>query len=99
MRRTSLCSCSRDGPTLPQILLVLDGVKMGARVLVNGIPLGNVSNQFVRYVFPLPPGTKPTGNTLEIAFDSSIALHGERKKEKKKEKKRKKKQKQRKEKD
>ena len=34
-------------------LLVLEGVKMGASVLLNGMPLGNATDQFVRYTFTL----------------------------------------------
>lgn len=41
-------------PTAP-LLLVFEGVKMGAHILFDGVELGVVTNQFVRYVFPLPP--------------------------------------------
>ena len=34
-------------------LLVFDGIKMGARILVNGLLVGIATNQFVRLVFPL----------------------------------------------
>ena len=34
-------------------ILVLEGVKMGATVSVNGIHLGNVTDQFLRYTFPI----------------------------------------------
>lgn len=37
-------------------LLVLDGVKMGAYVYVDGVRVGSVANQFVRSTFPLAPG-------------------------------------------
>eukprot|EP00035_Acanthoeca_spectabilis_P014610 m.281707 g.281707 ORF g.281707 m.281707 type:complete len:211 (-) comp16177_c0_seq1:2029-2661(-) len=40
-----------DGST---VLLVFDGVKMGATVRVNGQVVGVVRDQFLRYVFPLP---------------------------------------------
>lgn len=34
--------------------LVLEGVKMGASVAINGVHLGTVTNQFLRYEFDLP---------------------------------------------
>ena len=34
-------------------VLVLDGVKMGAHVAVNGVELGTVDDQFLRYRFPI----------------------------------------------
>ena len=62
-----------------QRVLVLDGVKMGARVTLNGVVLGVVTDQFLRYVFPVD-GTalKESGatNRLTVAFDSSIDVHG-----------------------
>lgn len=62
-------------------LLVFDGVKMGARVSVNGVEVGTVTNQFKRYIFPLDASVlrlKPPGasQTLEVAFDGSLSVHG-----------------------
>ena len=48
------------------LVLVFDGVKMGAQILLNNNILGNVTNQFLRYIFPLP-NVQDT-NTLEIKF-------------------------------
>jgi len=60
-------------------LLVFDGVKMGAHVLVNGVLVGQVANQFLRYVLPLPAavvGLRIAGNRLEVVFDDAIVLNG-----------------------
>lgn len=66
---------SPPGSTL---LLVFEGIKMGARVSFNGIALGNVTNQFVRYTFPLPPAAvvQGGGNLVEVTFDPSLSLYG-----------------------
>lgn len=53
-------------------LLVLEGVKMGARVSADGVALGNATNQFLRYIYPLPPNA----SSVEVAFDSSLPLAG-----------------------
>ena len=70
-------------------MLVFDGVKMGARVLVNGILLGTTTDQFLRYTFALNAsvlidhssntvGTAVTGatHTLELVFDPAISCNG-----------------------
>ena len=53
------------GATNDRVLLVLDGVRMGAMVFMNGKFLGNTTNAFRRYVFDLAVGTDifPAGNT------------------------------------
>ena len=59
--------------------LVLDGVKMGARVSLNGRRLGEVRDQFLRYTFALPAGLlrpPPAENAIEIAFDTRLATDG-----------------------
>lgn len=60
------------------ILLVFEGIKMGARISVNGHFLGTATNQFIRYIFPLNSTVdlKPTGNVLDVAFDPSLMLRG-----------------------
>lgn len=56
-----------------EIVLVLDGVKMGASIFVNGEYLGNVADQFLRYRFVLDVDTlKADSNVLLIKFDPSI---------------------------
>lgn len=36
------------------LLLVFDGVKMPARILLNGKLIGHTNDQFLRYIFPVP---------------------------------------------
>ena len=62
-------------------VLVFDGIKMGAHISVNGVQIGQVADQFRRYVFPLPPsvllhGAGASANTLEVAFDRNIDCGG-----------------------
>ena len=52
-------------------LLVLDGVKMAADVALNGVPLGAVQDQFLRYNFELGAVLVPGSNTLSITFGTS----------------------------
>ena len=56
------------GGTNDRVLLVLDGVRMGAMVFINGKFLGNTPNAFRRYVFDLGVGTDifPAGNTGRV---------------------------------
>jgi len=58
-------------------MLVFDGVKMGSRVLLDGVPVGNTTDQFLRYVFPVTLGAAPgTRHTLEVVFDPAIDCSG-----------------------
>ena len=56
------------------VLLVFDGIKMGATVRLNGVALGNATNQHRRYVFAaeLLPGS----NTVTVTWDPSITTEG-----------------------
>ena len=66
--------------------LVIEGLKMGARVELNGHELGIVKDQFLRYDFWIPtdalittsvsPIPKGTEHNLTIIFDPSIAVDG-----------------------
>ena len=53
-------------------LLVFDGVKMGSRIVLDGKEIGNTTDQFLRYVFPVThaigTGTAaaPTRHKLEV---------------------------------
>lgn len=60
------------------LLLVFEGIKMGARVTFNGVALGTATNQFVRYVFPLPTEAVVPGGTnrIDVIFDASLSLAG-----------------------
>ena len=59
-------------------VLVFDGVKMGATVKLNGVVLGTVTDQFLRYNFSVSELLRGTGggsaganNTLEVEFDGT----------------------------
>lgn len=60
------------------LLLVFEGIKMGARVALNGVPLGAVTNQFARAVFELPAAAVVAGggNRLDVVFDGTLPLAG-----------------------
>jgi hypothetical protein len=64
------------------MLLVLDGVKMGAKILLNGKELGEVNDQFLRYTFPLDAAELVSAadigaaHELTVAFDTSIDCGG-----------------------
>lgn len=73
------CSTTFDRPSggatgqLGQ-LLVFTGIKMGARVWLNGRLLGNASDQHRRYVFPVSDVLRRFDNQLTVSFDSSVDL-------------------------
>jgi len=46
--------------------VVFDGIKMGATISANGAKLGEATDQFVKYRFPI---TLKANNTLTVAFD------------------------------
>ena len=56
--------------------LVFDGIKMAARISVDGQVLDTVHNQFRRFVFPVV-GTSRS-HRLEVAFDPSLVMSGNR---------------------
>jgi len=56
----------------PARWLVLDSVKMGAFVWLNGVFLGAVHDQFLRYVFDVTAVLRPSGdNSLSLTFPPS----------------------------
>eukprot|EP00557_Chaetoceros_sp_GSL56_P012448 CAMPEP_0176484278 /NCGR_PEP_ID=MMETSP0200_2-20121128/4368_1 /TAXON_ID=947934 /ORGANISM="Chaetoceros sp., Strain GSL56" /LENGTH=1096 /DNA_ID=CAMNT_0017880739 /DNA_START=316 /DNA_END=3606 /DNA_ORIENTATION=- len=61
-----------------QHLLVIEGIKMGASVAINGFTIGNVTNQFLRRIFPLPQSilNLEHENFLAVSFDPEIDTHG-----------------------
>lgn len=63
-----------------RLQLVFDSIKMGAYIKLNGVDLGNTTNQFVRYVFDVDSSKhlKKDGgaNTLEVVFDPKIMTEG-----------------------
>ncbi len=49
------------------VLLVFDGVKMGANLTFNGSPLGTFGDQFVRYNFSILHLLSSSGiNTVQV---------------------------------
>ena len=58
--------------------LVFEGIKMGATVSVNGHHVGNATNQFLRYRFPLPTNVLRGDalNVLEVRFTRGMELDG-----------------------
>ena len=54
-------------------LLVLDGVRNGAMVSLNGEALGNATDQFLRYTYPVR--LKPSGNVLSLSFDAALKIN------------------------
>ena len=65
------------GATAEHHLLVFDGIRMGAMIALNGQPLGNASDQFLRYVFEVGALLKPAGaqNVLTVAFGADDKLN------------------------
>jgi hypothetical protein len=63
-----------SGSPSQSYLLVLDGIRMGAIVTLNGAPLGNATDQFLRYVFPLVSLSASGQNVLEITFGASLGI-------------------------
>ena len=58
------------------VRLVLDSVKMGATISVNGHALGNATNQFLRYTFEVAPLLVSGQNTASVRFDRFIDTGG-----------------------
>ena len=54
--------------------VVFDGIKMGARVVVNGELLGEATDQFLRYSWPLDPAAHrlTASNTLQVIFSAAV---------------------------
>jgi beta-galactosidase/beta-glucuronidase len=57
-------------------LLVFDGVKMGARIMLNGKQIATVNDQFMRYVFPMEKSVLQANNMLDVVFDPAIDCAG-----------------------
>ena len=58
------------------VRLVLNSVKMGASISLNGNFLGNATNQFLRYTYEIAALLVNGQNTLSIRFDRSIDTGG-----------------------
>lgn len=81
---TTFNTASHDLRGGDELLLVFDGIKMGANISLNGQKLGQAEDQFLRYSFPLVASNllrtgesaKEGANTLDISFDSSACIDG-----------------------
>jgi beta-mannosidase len=62
-----------------EALMVFDGIRMGAMISLNGHALGNASDQFLRYVFPVGKLLKPSGqqNELTVTFGAELGINCE----------------------
>jgi hypothetical protein len=58
--------------------LVVESIKMGASIHINGIHIGNITNQFLRYIFPISDSNLHFNSTnyMTITFDPQIDTHG-----------------------
>jgi hypothetical protein len=56
-------------------MLVFDGIRMGATIILNGHVLGNVTDQFLRYEYEVH-GLLKAENVLTVTFHSAIACGG-----------------------
>ena len=62
-----------------RLLLVLDSVKMGAMVSMNGVALGNTTDQFLRYEFDVTDAIRQQPNTLStlsLLFSPTVETAG-----------------------
>eukprot|EP00041_Stephanoeca_diplocostata_P032285 m.1031147 g.1031147 ORF g.1031147 m.1031147 type:complete len:1000 (-) comp24121_c0_seq1:1760-4759(-) len=62
-----------------ELFLIFDGVKMGARMAINGAAIGNSTDQFLRYKFPITEFLNSMDggdNTLTVVLDKSMDCGG-----------------------
>lgn len=55
------------------VLLVFDGVKMGASITLNGVAVGQALDQFLRYVFPVG-SILQANNELKVTFPKDYGI-------------------------
>jgi hypothetical protein len=62
------------------MLLVFDGIKMGATVAFNGHVLGNATNQHRRWVYSIKPSqlelVEGATQAVTVTFDATISTEG-----------------------
>ena len=57
--------------------MVMDGVKMGACVSLDGTLLGQTTNQWLRYSWPVSQLLRPgKEHELQVSFDATVDTHG-----------------------
>ena len=62
-------------PEAHPALLVFDGVRMGAMVALNGVHLGNCTDQWLRYQWHVPAAQLlPTHNVLTVTFGGELMV-------------------------
>lgn len=67
----------RLASTASSLLLVFDGVKMGASLTLNGNVIGTMADEYRRYEFSLPSSLLLVGdNKLEVTFTKSVDCEG-----------------------
>eukprot|EP01111_Echinosteliopsis_oligospora_P013129 TRINITY_DN4630_c0_g1_i1.p1 TRINITY_DN4630_c0_g1~~TRINITY_DN4630_c0_g1_i1.p1 ORF type:complete len:919 (-),score=251.71 TRINITY_DN4630_c0_g1_i1:36-2771(-) len=57
-------------PNAQEVLLVFDGVKMGANISVNGVNVGEALDEFTRYVFEVKNYLVNGENKITVIFDA-----------------------------
>lgn len=57
-------------------VVVVSGIKMGARVSIDGQVVGNTTNQFRRYMFPFRASAGHIQHTIRITLDPRIDVNG-----------------------
>jgi len=79
-RRTAAKKASGYKSHAKHYALVVEGIKMGATIELNGISVGIITDQFLRYIFPISESilhhSLTDTNTLSIIFDPDIDTHG-----------------------
>jgi hypothetical protein len=53
-------------------LIVFDGAKMSSNVNVNGVSVGDTTNQYLRYTFSIKDSVKVGDNLLSVTFDPLV---------------------------
>jgi hypothetical protein len=66
----SIANYSSSREQRQAFVLVVEGIKMGASIALNGVLIGNVTNQFRRYTLQLPE----KGATKGALCDSGIII-------------------------
>ena len=60
--------------------LVFDGIKMGAMIYIDGVHVGNATDQFIRYTFPVAVAAQSASTAathqLRVVFDPRIPVGG-----------------------
>jgi len=67
----------RLSSSVSSLLLVFDGVKMGAKASINGKVIGSMADEYRRYEFVVPASMLQVGdNKLEVIFTKEVDCNG-----------------------